>query len=206
MSFKSLANRLLLLVAILFLFIARPGYAHGDGEIGDYLLVVGFAVEPAFEGQPNGAEVFITHHSDGEPVEGIADTLQVEITHIPSGVSKIFELQEAFGEPGRYIAHFIPTAPGAYRFRFFGQIEEQTVDATFESGSGSFDEVQPQTNIQFPEPLPAGRELEAAVRGSQQTSDEALATATSTRIIAIGGLLSGLVGLGLGLTAILRRK
>lgn len=206
MSFKSLTNGLLLFVTILALLNTRPGYAHGDGELGDYLLVVGFAVEPAFEGQPNGVEIIITRHDNGQPVEGVAETLQVEVTHISSNVSKIFELQAVFGEPGRYIAHFVPTAPGAYRFHFFGQIEEQTIDADFESGANTFDEVKPQSDIQFPEPLPAGRELTAAVRGSQQTSDEALALATSARLMAMIGLVSGLAGLGLGLFANLRRK
>ena len=35
-------------------------WAHGDAETGDHKLVVGFLVEPAYEGLPNGVEVRVT--------------------------------------------------------------------------------------------------------------------------------------------------
>ena len=56
-------------------------------------------------------------------VEGLQDTLQVEVTHMPSSVSKVMNLRTVFNDPGHYAADLIPTSPGHYRFRFFGTIE-----------------------------------------------------------------------------------
>ena len=68
------------------------------------MLVVGFAIEPAYEGQKNGVELRV---SEGEgdaavPVEGLQETLQVEVTHVESGISQIMPLRAVFGSPGRY--------------------------------------------------------------------------------------------------------
>ena len=38
--------------------------AHDDSQVGDYKLVVGFVVEPAYEGLPNWVEVRVTKAAD----------------------------------------------------------------------------------------------------------------------------------------------
>ena len=78
-------------------------------------------MEPAYEGQKNGVSLRVTKRdSITEPVEGLEDTLQVEVTHLPSDTSREMPLRTIFGDPGHYTADLIPTAPGHYRFRFFG--------------------------------------------------------------------------------------
>ena len=112
-------------------------------------------------------------HGDASPVgvEGLQDTLLVEVTHVPSNVSKTMNLRAAYDDPGHYLADLIPTSPGHYRFRFFGTIEGEQVDLTFDSmaGGGGFDDVQSATAIHFPDALASTRELESAVRGLQTT-------------------------------------
>jgi hypothetical protein len=126
-------------------------------------------------------------------------------------------LRTVFGEPGHYTAHLIPTAPGHYRFRFFGAIEGMEVDETFHSrsGGGGFDDVQPATELQFPESLPETREIEAAVRGAQGTAQEAQDTAlqaevgaSSARVLTIVGIALGVVGVvaGVGSTVVALRR
>jgi len=132
-------------------------------------------------------------------------TLQVEVTHVASSVTQIMELKEAFGNSGQYKAEFTPTSPGAYNFRFFGDIEGTVIDESFESSNTTFDEVTPANEIQFPVQLAAPRETENAARGaldaandaSTEASDAASSASTAT-LLGIIALILGVVGLVLG--------
>src|ERR687892_1930638 len=202
--------------------------AHEDREIEGYHFTVGFMEEPALEGarnavslevmkapeataheqeenpptSPSGPEVEAEHsHTEAEltPVEGLEATLQVEVTHIPTGVSKVMPLRSVFGEPSHYAADLIPTAPGQYRFRFFGSIEGMDVDETFESGPDTFSNIESSQELQFPEPLPAVREIEGAVRGTQATAQEAQDSASSASTLGMVGIMLGAVGIMFGI-------
>ena len=154
--------------------------AHGDSEQGDLKLVVGFLNEPTYEGEINAVSVRVArvddhHPEDSEGVEGLAQTIQVEVTYVPTGVSQVMDLRAAYNDPGHYVAELIPTAPGHYRFRVFGTIEGEAIDETFDSmaGGGNVDDVQPASVIHFPESQPSVRELESAVRGALETAQQA---------------------------------
>ena len=217
---------------------AAVAFAHDGDKIGDYTAVVGFLNEPAYEGAFNAVSLRVTkevepeddhhhgsgqsgghhHHEDEEPeivpVEGLQDTLQVEVTHVASSISTTLPLRAYYGEPGHYIADLIPTSPGHYRFRFFGKIEKTDVDETYDSwaGGGKFDDVIPASAIHFPEPVPSNRELESAVRGAQQTAeraydaaisaDTAAASASDAAISADDGVsnaaMMGIIGIAVG--------
>jgi len=120
-------------------------------------------------------EMDMMSHSMGSPVEGLEQTLQVEVTYVPTSTSKTMDLIAVYGDPGHYVAYLIPTAPGHYRFRLIGTIEGDEIDETFESraGGGNFDDVRAMTGLHFPEPQPSLRELESAVRGAQETAQQA---------------------------------
>ena len=159
----------------------------------------------------------------GIPVEGLAKTLQVEVTHVPSGASRIMVLRAVFQAPGDYTADLIPTAPGVYQVRVFGSIEETAVDETFVSagGGGGFSDVVSKTDLYFPEPLAEIRELESAVRGAvaaaQEAQDAALAASSDTdsedgdsgntlAIVAIVlGAAGAVAGSAAGIVAVRRR-
>jgi hypothetical protein len=96
---------------------------------GSYQFVVGFMSEPAFEGQQNGIDLRVMQ-GDDEPVEGLAQTLQVEVTHSDSGVSAVLPLRALWGQPGHYTADLVPTATGGYELRFFGEIDGVPVEET----------------------------------------------------------------------------
>ena len=169
----------------------------------------------AESGHSHGAELITG-------VTGLEQTVLVEVTHVPSGAKRHMSLH-AFDEPGNYKADFIPTATGQYIFHFFGSIEGMQLDERFESGVGTFDDVQPATAIQFPESAASTRELESAVRGAlesaRQAQDTALAldaaadsaqdSASTATTLAIVGMALGVIGIavgGIGITAALRRK
>ena len=143
------------------------------------------------------------------PVEGLEGTLQVEVTHVSSGASRVFDLKAVWGDPGHYIAELVPTSSGVYEFRFFGTIEGMSVDESFasHSGGGDFDDVQTSADLQFPEQLPEMREIVGAVQGArnmaQQAQDAALAaqadgTGGGGNALAIVALVVGIVGAALG--------
>ena len=144
---------------------------------------------------------------DTVPVEGAHETLQVEVTHIPTGASKILNLRPLYNAPGEYAADLIPTVPGAYQFRFFGTIGGKTVEETFLSkgAGGHFDDVRSSVDLQFPVRLPEIREIEGAVRGAQNTAQQAQDTAidaedsaSSAGVLAIVGIVLGAGGITVG--------
>ncbi len=155
------------------------------------------------------------HDEQAVPVEGLEETLQVEVIHVGSGAARVQRLEAAYGDPGHYVAALIPTAAGVYEFRLFGSIEGMAIDETFISmgGGGDFDDVQTSANLQFPEQLPEIREISGAVQGArdiaQQAQDIALAAQASDseqggngNMLAIAALAAGIVGAVLGASGI----
>ncbi|MDA0232952.1 MAG: hypothetical protein O3C69_05650 [Chloroflexi bacterium] len=146
-----------------------------------------------------------TAHSAMVPVLNAAASLQVEVTHVPSGAVRTMDLRPVFGQDGSYVADFVPTAPGGYSFRFFGEIEGEPFDQSFSSGPGTFDEIEPARNVQFPVELREVRELQGAVEGLQSelalagdTAADADSAASTALVFGIVGLLTGIVGAGSG--------
>ena len=124
--------------------------AHEGREVGDYRINIGWIVEPAYEGVMNGVEVRVTrvaqsggddhseststskddaagdsmamadHHGEPPAVEGLENTLQVEVIYVPTAASRTVNLSADVYETGRYTAALLPTTPGVYEFRVFG--------------------------------------------------------------------------------------
>ena len=143
------------------------------------------------------------------PVEGLEGTLKVEVIHVSSGASRIFDVEAVWGDPGHYIARLVPTSPGVYEFRFYGAIDGMNVDETFasHSGGGDFDDVQTSAGLQFPEQMPEMREIVSAVQGARNLAQEAQDTALAAQTDGTGGggntlaivaLVIGVVGTALG--------
>lgn len=146
--------RLAALVAMLTLLLSvvLPSLAHEGREVGEgedtSLITFGWRVEPAYTNLLNGPELFIENHDTEAPVEGLEETLQLEVSY--GGKTKILKLRAKFNEPGNYTADLIPTQPGDYSFRLTGKIGNADVDETFSSADGEFSSVNPISDIQFP--------------------------------------------------------
>lgn len=139
------------------------------------------------------------------PVAGLDGALQVEVTHLPTGITRTMTLTEAFRDPGHYTAPLIPTTPGAYAFHLTGEIHESMIDLEFESGPGTFDDVQTQASIQFPLEVSSPREVEGAARGAQDAAlvaesaaEDAAGDASSAQTLAMFALVVGIGGLAVG--------
>lgn len=147
------ARRSIMLVAAAFalavITLLQPltTSAHEAREVAtDYSFVVGFINEPAVQGDTNGIWLEVTMAE--APVLGLADTLQAQV--IFGDQTRDMPLIPAFGEEGVYEAVFIPSEPGDYTFRFFGQIDGVDVDETFTSSPEGFDSVQLRADLEFP--------------------------------------------------------
>lgn len=205
-------------VFIIIVSLGTTAYGHERRDVGPYRLVVGFLVEPAYEGLKNGVDLRVLQADTETPLEGLQDTLQVEVTHVPSTVAKVMKLRSIYRAPGHYTADLIPTAPDQYRFRFFGTIQDMTVQEIFDSksGGGQFDDVESSMDLQFPVRLPEIREIANALRGAQQDAQQAQDTAlaaqagltslTSARTFALIGVVLGALGCALGVVAVVASR
>lgn len=213
-----------MVIAAALIIFTNITYAHERRMVGDYEFVVGFLVEPAIEGEKNGVDLRVRIPAEEEggdptPVEGAHENLVVEITHVPTGITKDASLRAIFGDPGHYTADMILTAPGQYQFHFTGNIGDLEVDEIFISGE-TFSDVNPSSEYQFPEPLPEAREMESAIRGALDTANasadaisaaetaaetaaaaaaSAQSTATIALVVGALGLLAGAGGVVLAM-------
>lgn len=199
-TIRDAARRLLvalLVTATGMMLIAGSALAHENREVGEYQLTVGFSEEPAIVEEPNGLLLRVQRGTgdDGEPVEGLAESLQAEIIY---GDQRLpLEIEPAFGTPGEYQADVIPTEAGAYTFRIYGSIEGQEIDESFTSGPGAFSEVTSRQSLTFPNQV-------GTVGDVQTTADDAGDTASTAMLLAIGGLIAGVIGILLGAAAFMR--
>jgi hypothetical protein len=158
----------------------------------DYLIVIGSLNEPIFVDDKSGVDLQVLRadpnnpmNSSAEgaaPVEGLEETLQVELG--AGNVTRVLQLEPAFGEPGAYEAPFYPTVATTLTYRLFGTINNTPVDLTFtctptgEAGAvadnstvqisegvvrkgieGGYGCPAPLTDAGFPEPLVSNNEI-----------------------------------------------
>lgn len=169
------------LLVLVALAIPVTTSAHETRTVAnDYELVVGFVNEPAIAEEVNGVLLEVT--KSDQPVEGLADTIQAQIIY--GDQTKDVTLTPSFDEPGVYTSSFIPTVPGDYTFRFYGQIEGVDVDESFTSSPEGFASVEPRSDYEFP-------------------AEEGNASREAAIPVIVGGVLLALGGLGL---AVQRRR
>ena len=189
-----------LLALLALTLVPTAALAHERRTVGGYDFVIGFAVEPALEGEKNGLDLRIT--KAGADVEGADKTLKFDVTHVQNKGTKTYPVRAVFGSPGHYTADFIPTLSGQYRFHIYGDIAGTPIDATFESSANTFSDVQPVSDLQFPVKAAQPRELEGALRTATEDAQAARDAAKSARTLAIAGIAIGAIGLAVGASAL----
>lgn len=169
-------RRLLVVIALIVLSMSisiAPVAAHEGREVGDYEISLGWYVEPAYAGQMNGPDLYITLHEqdqerraagmmalDGEEtqeeLEALVVDLQAEVTFGGESITLALVPDSPtyveFDGVGylRYTADLVPTLPGDYSFRIFGTIDETEVDEVFSSADGQISTIEPSQDIHFP--------------------------------------------------------
>ena len=149
--FRSLRARLamavMMLFAATFLMPTVSVSAHEERVVAtNYSFVVGFINEPAVQNDTNGLSLAITRA--GAPVLAASDTLRAQV--ILADQTRDLTLLPAFREAGVYESVFIPTQPGDYTFRIYGQLEGVAIDESFTSSPEGFDAVRMRSDLEFP--------------------------------------------------------
>lgn len=170
---------LITLSALLLNF--QLAFAHESVAVGDYEIEIGWVDEPAVVGEKNAIAINVSNTSSAEaqPAEDVS-SLTVTVSY--GGLSKELTL-EPLGEdtPGQFAAPLLPTVPGEYMIKLGGSLGDTAVDAEVHP-----EEVLPADTIQFP-----------GVQAEQQST-----TSGARDWLVWLSLLIGLVGVGLGVTAI----
>jgi hypothetical protein len=193
---SALTTAIALAILVSLVSVTPQAFAHERQlyTIGgqDYLIVIGSLNEPIFVDDKSGVDLRVLRadpnnpmNSSAEgaaPVEGLEETLQVELG--AGNVTRVLQLEPAFGEPGAYEAPFYPTVATTLTYRLFGTINNTPVDLTFtctptgEAGAvadnstvqisegvvrkgieGGYGCPAPLTDAGFPEPLVSNNEI-----------------------------------------------
>jgi hypothetical protein len=171
---SSIRFRLAIAACLLFVLVAVPAtaLAHERRTIADgkYDVVVGWDVEPAYQGQKNAASIRISQagSTPAVPVTGAEKTLKVQIRQ--NNDVREFALRAVFGQSGYYVADILPTRSGDFQWTFVGDIGGDAVNDLFDTADGKFNGVAPIAELEFPAPsADAGEAVNGAVEeGSGQ--------------------------------------
>ena len=183
----------------LALVLPRLALAHEQRTIaGKYDVEVGWDREPTLVNEPNAASIQIYKAGTQTPVEGVEKSLTVKIA-FGGNTPKDFQLHSVEDKKGYYLADLIPTRMGSYIFTFVGDIEGTAVNERFESGPGRFDDVVSLDSLQFPQAVPDNTAMAVQLKAAQDD-------ASSARILAIAGIVVGVLGLVVGGVALFSRR
>ena len=188
--------------------------AHEHRAVGNYEFVVGWLNEPALVYQPNGLDLRVTlfpngvpeeeseeAEAQGQPVVGLEETLEAEIIAGGEAETRPLTLEPAFGEDGAYESVLIPTVVGDYTFHVFGEIEGQAIDEEFTSGPETFSSIEPVQPLEFPEELAT-----PPASSSTSSSDSESSSDDTATILAIIGIVAGVIGIAVGGFALAQRR
>jgi hypothetical protein len=177
------------LLALCLMQTTNRAYAHEGVAVGPYHVVVGWVVEPAIVGERNA--VFIEITEDEQPVTGAESALDVELIY---GAETFRANLSAAPVPGQYTVDVFPTVRGQYEVRLFGELGDTAVDVTIEP-----EEVFSGDRIQFPEPLPDAREMQAQIRALETNLQ-------SARTISYAAVGVAALALALALVSLFRKR
>ena len=206
---------------------AAPASAHTEKKAGRYSFVIGFGTEPAYAGQPNSLQVIISR--DGRPATDLAGQLDGLMAHAyygrkadPKAENAMMPLEPHFGDgwgtPGDYRSFFVPTQPGAYTFTLKGKLGAQKINLAVPSGPDTFSDVNDPAKTALPavkDPTTAqlaerldreAARVNGTMAAAQAAQRDAEDTAGQARMLALGGLLVGAVGLVVGGLALARSR
>jgi hypothetical protein len=192
------------LLVALIAFPVSAAFAHGHVEVGDYEIVIGFHNEPAYQSDLNGIEFFVTNTKTEEPVMGLEDTLQLEITYGAS--TRELPVSAQWGQDGAYIGYVIPTEAGDYTAHIWGTIEGTPVDVSMTSSPETFGSIKVKGDIAFPQAEVTSAELKAQADTATQQAATAAQSAQTALIVGIVGAVLGVIGIGVGVVGMQSKK
>jgi hypothetical protein len=158
--------------------MAETAAAHTRVELGPYVAIVGWEIEPPIVGERN--QIVIDLREEENPVTGAEAGLAVELLY--AGRSFRSNLIPT-ATPGYYHVEILPTVRGQYSVRLFGTLGDMEIDQTIDP-----EPVFAADRLQFPEPQPEPREL-------VQRLDDLESDLRTARTLALAGVVVGVIGL-----------
>jgi hypothetical protein len=223
---KRTSALIVVLLAVVFVAVfAMPASAHLHERVGDVEVTVGWSSEPAFSGEPNTVQLFVTEaqadagEEGGPPVDSRQVKLTVEVIFGDKDATVKLPAQPltsfAFGEPGEYRSEaLVPTRPGTYTFHIAGTIKGKAFDKFYTSGEKGeingtqYNDIREIASVAFPAKDPDNNQLARAVADAKlvasREAKKAADDAKTARLFGIVGIAVGVIGLGFGLRP--RRK
>lgn len=182
------------------LLVPLAASAHETVTDQGYDIEYGWANEPVIINQPNAVVINITKHS-GTTTDTTAPAAGVDVSGLVvaasyGGQNKTLALQP-LGEdtPGQFVAPLMPTVAGKYTLQLSGQIDGNAIDTI----QVEPEEAQTADVVQFPKVPDAAAALSARV-------DAAQAQASTAQTIAVVGVVLGLIGTGIGVYGLMRKR
>ena len=191
------AMSVVMIVIASLLLTSGSAYAHERRMVGPYQFVVGWLNEPAYVGQLNSLDLRITDTRNNQPVAGLEKTFQADVA--AGGLAPFpLAVSARFGTAGAYNGWVMPTVVGQYTFHITGKIDTQNVDEKFQSGPNTFGDIENTAALQYPAKVPVGDDLGKKLEAIQSGIDQ-------TRLLALAGILLGVIALGASVMAGRRR-
>lgn len=135
-----LSASLLALIALALTF--SFAFAHGHIPVGNYVLVVGWAVEPPVVGQANAITI---HVEDTTAPDKEVDASKLTAVLNYGGQSKTLTLKKSAGTKNQYEGYVLPSVAGQYTLQLGGKIDSTDVNVDAEP-----EEVDAVEKVAFP--------------------------------------------------------
>jgi len=218
-------------VCIILLASAPSAWAHTHRVLtinGQQIeFVVGWVNEPAYANEINAVD-FWAHYVNGTtcpqgaesttcPVLGLDQSLRVTV--VLGGQSTTIGFSPNLSDDipplfyGEYTAEIEPTVPGTVSFIIFGNIGGTAVNVTFTCGPTTFECVDPASEIQFPQSVASGSDLQTALSSAQSQITNLQSQVTQMQgtiqtayTVAAVGVAVGVVGIAAGTLAMIRSR
>ncbi len=212
-----------MLIGVIILVSAPQAFAHThrvltiNGQQVEF--VVGWVIEPPYVDEVNAID-FWAHYvnatcpqgtvSTSCPVYGLDQSLQVQV--ITGGQSQVLTFAPNLSNDvppvfnGEYTANIEPTVAGSYSFRIFGNVNNVPVNETFTCGPTTFECVDPPSEVQFPQQIPAGHDLQVGLANLQSQVTQLQSDARTAYTVAGVGVVVGIIGIAVGAAALTRSK
>lgn len=189
----------LLLLAVLAVPLLAS--AHQTTHDAGYDIEYGWVNEPVIINQPNAVVINITKSvtattttTDTTPANVDVSGLVIQASY--GGQSKTLALQPlAENTPGQFVAPMMPTVAGQYTIVLSGKIDGNPIQTI----SVQPEDAQTPDVVQFPIVADANAAVSSQLAAVQ-------AQGGTTQVIAIAGLVFGLIGTAVGVFALMRKR
>ena len=218
---------LILLIISISPFAIKPASAHITKVYGNYLVTVGWANEPVYNGLMNAPLVIVKKGSGdtAKPVINALANMQISIKY--GSVTKQLDFVPDSTVDGQYVSPLVPTRVGSYSLIMKGTIESQSIDTEI-----ALDDVASIDTLNFPPTTSSDisanlgqvgtildqltNDIEEAKKNSDAASQSVLNAAKSFQdvkdstdrlyLISMTGIGVGIAGVVIAVIAITRNK